>query len=144
MTTLDRESLFYKLEKIRHNVKKLRELGRLTFKTFVHDIEHTATAERLLQTGIEAMLDVGNHLIAAEGWQAPLEYRDVFLILGRCRAIPASDVERYVAMVGLRNRLVHVYDDIDFRKIHAILRHHLDDFDRYIKSILRFIKRGKR
>lgn len=143
MTTLDRESLFYKLEKIRTNVKKLHELGRLSFKVFIEEIEHTATAERLLQTAIEAMLDVGNHLIATEGWEAPLEYRDVFLTLGRHRVLPAGDGDRYVAMVGLRNRLVHAYDEIDFRKIHAILQRDLGDFERYTKAILRYVKRRK-
>lgn len=143
MTTLDRESLFYKLEKIRVNLKKLRALGRLSFKEFLEDIEHTATAERLLQTAIEAMLDVGNHIIAAEGWRAPLEYRDVFLILRQQKLLPPKDVERYVAMVGLRNRLVHAYDEIDYHKIHALLRNDLADFDRYIRSILRHVKRAK-
>lgn len=143
MTTLDRESLFYKLEKIRTNVIKLRELGRLSFTVFSKDIEHTATAERLLQTAIEAMLDVGNHLIASEGWEAPLEYRDVFLTLGRRRVLSAGDGDRYVAMVGLRNRLVHAYDEIDFRKIHAMLRRDLGDFERYAKAILRYVARRK-
>lgn len=143
MTTLDKESLFYKLEKIRVNVKKLHQLGKLSFKAFLHDIEHTATAERLLQTAIEAMLDVGNHLIAVEGWQAPLEYRDVFLILGRQNILPSKDVERYAAMVGLRNRLVHAYDEIDHRKIHAMLRRDLGDFERYVRSILQHLKKVK-
>lgn len=141
MTTLDRESLFYKLEKIRANVTKLRELGKLSYRTFLNDIEHTATAERLLQTAIEAMLDVGNHLIAVKGWLAPQEYRDVFLILQRNAVLPAKDAQRYVAMVGLRNRLVHAYDEIDYRQIHRLLRTELNDFDRYVRSILRYAKK---
>jgi len=143
MSPLDKESLFYKIEKIRTGLRTLRKLAKLPFKEYNKEIEHRMTAERLLQVSIEAMLDTGNHIIAAEGLQAPLEYRDVFNILARSKVLPDALATRCQKMVGLRNRLVHEYMEIDHVIIYDILNQHLGDFEDYVKAIVRFVSKGK-
>lgn len=143
MSPIDRESLFFKLGKIRSTLRTLKMLGALPYREYTGDIEHRMTAERLLHVGIEAMLDVGNHIIAVEGLQAPLEYRDVFSILGKAKILPSHLVDRCQRMVGLRNRLVHEYTEIDHKRIHEILKHDLNDFGDYVRAILRFTRKQK-
>lgn len=72
MTALDRASLFYKVEKIRSGLRILRRLAKLSYRDYARDIEHKMTAERLLQVGIEAMLDTGTTLLRQKDFRPPL------------------------------------------------------------------------
>ncbi len=44
-------------------------------------------------------------------------------------------------MAGLRNRLVHLYWEVDDEQIYDDLQNHLGDFDKYADHILDFVKR---
>lgn len=144
MSPLDQESLFFKIEKIRFGLRTLRKLAKLPYRQYIKNVEHRMTAERLLQVGIEAMLDIGNHIIAAEGLQAPLEYRDIFTILEKNKILPHRLVGRCQQMVGLRNRLVHEYMEIDHTILYDILKRNLGDFEDYVRVIIQFANKKRK
>jgi len=43
----------------------------------------------------------------------------------------------------MRNILVHQYVEVDVKKVYAILRDHLDDFDHFARQIKRFLVEGE-
>lgn len=140
MTPLDIESLQSKINRIRKNVMELKKLGNLSFQEYSGDHRNMAVAERLLETSIQAMLDIGSHIIAEEGLGDPLEYRDVFEILAQAKIIPPKKKESFLNMTGLRNRIVHVYEDIDHKRIHRFLKNNLGDFDVFVEAATRYIR----
>lgn len=144
MTQLDQSTITAKIRRIRDNLLVLKKLARMAKSVFTDHPESIAAAERLLQVSIEAMLDIGNHLIGVHGWAAPSEYRDVFIALADHRVLSKRMLPRYLAMVGMRNRLVHVYDDINPATLHQILRDDLADIEKYVVSVLRFVRTRKK
>jgi len=46
-------------------------------------------------------------------------------------------------MASFRNRLVHLYWEVDNRTVYRILQENLGDFERYISYIVDFIQRSK-
>jgi len=141
MSPVDVESLQSKIARIRKNIKELKRLGQIPFNDYIGNIEHTATAERLLHVTIEAMLDIGSHIIAEESLGEPTEYRDVFTILINANILPKDKEKQLVDLAGLRNRIVHLYDDIDHKLLHDYLKNELGDFDIFIKTILKYLER---
>lgn len=139
MTPLDKESIQSKIARIRKNVKELKKLGKLSYDKYTKDILHTATTERLLQISIEAMLDIGSHIIAEESFGEPLEYRDVFALLIKNGILPQENEAAFLNLAGLRNRIVHVYEDIDHKQIHRFLQENLGDFDAFIDAISTYL-----
>lgn len=139
MTPLDKESLRSKIARIRKNLKELKKLGKLSYDEYTKDILHTATAERLLQISIEAMLDIGSHIIAEESFGEPLEYRDVFVLLVKNGILPKEKETAFLKLAGLRNRIVHVYEDIDHKQIHRYLQGDLGDFEDFINAISAYL-----
>jgi len=133
---IDQEIIDSRLEKIRANLVDLKTMAKLTAKDFLSDSIKISAAERNLQISIEAMLDIGNHIIAEKGFEQPTEYRDIFLVLGKRGVFSGSFTEKLVEMAGLRNRLVHVYMDIDPKQIYEFLTRDLGDFDAFVKQIL--------
>lgn len=139
MSPLDKESMQFKINRIRKNLKELQKLGKLSYKNYVKDIHSPVLAERYLHVSIEAMLDIGSRIISEEGMGEPLEYRNVFEILCQARILPKDHLENFLNMVGLRNRIVHLYETIDHKLIHRFLQKNLDDFEVFLKAVVRYL-----
>lgn len=52
------------------SVRRLEKLAELSPAEFAADLDHFAIAEHHLQRALEAIFDVGRHIIAKEGWGA--------------------------------------------------------------------------
>ena len=67
----------------------------------------------LLQTAIEACMDVAQHICAASGWGVPNDNGQAMTILMQHRVIEASVEQAMRKAIGLRNVLVHEYVGVD-------------------------------
>ena len=65
----------------------------------------------------------------------PPQLRDIPLILSENEVIPRDLAKRLSAAVGLRNRLVHSYADIDHEIIYNVLRNDLADLEVFVVAI---------
>ena len=138
---VNKELILDRLARVRENIKHLKELGKMSMKNFVSDFMATGSAERLLQTSIEACLDIGNHIISRCGLERPREYKDVFLILGREGILPYLFAEKLVPMVKFRNRLVHLYWKVNEEEVYKIIQHNLKDIEEFVQHIANFLEK---
>jgi uncharacterized protein YutE (UPF0331/DUF86 family) len=95
-----------------------------------------------LQVAVECCIDAANHLIARENWRAPASYADSFAVLAEQGVIPADFLAKARRMTGMRNRLVHLYWDVDAATVYQTLQQDLDDFDRFKAVVYAYIKRS--
>ncbi len=116
------------------------ELARLAgLDEGVYDADHAWEGRYLVQAAAQVCIDLANHLIASEGWEPAAEFRRSFERLGEHGVLDAALVERLQALTGLRNRLVHLYDDVDDRRVHAAVREGLPDLDAFASDYARFV-----
>jgi uncharacterized protein YutE (UPF0331/DUF86 family) len=133
--TVDKERLENKIQYIRNNLKKLSELKAISEAEFLADYRNYDSAKYNLQISIEAMVDIGNHIISRENLGIPKTNADTFRILAKENIISSDQLSSYVAMTKFRNMVVHLYEEIDEKEIYKILQNNLDDFEVFIKSI---------
>lgn len=133
---IDQEIMTARLERIRANLTDLKELAKLPWDDFRANRQALAAAEHLLQVSIEAMLDIGNHIIAEKGFEPPAEYREIFITLGKRGIFSPDFTKRLINMTGLRNRLVHVYMEVDPEKIYQFIQDNLGDFEEFVRIAL--------
>ncbi len=133
--TVDKERLENKIQYIRNNLKKLSELKEISEDEFLTDYRNYDSAKYNLQISIEAMVDIGNHIISRENLGIPKTNADTFRILAKENIISSDQLSSYVAMTKFRNMVVHLYEEIDEKEIYKILQKNLDDFGKFIKSI---------
>lgn len=62
-------------------VNDLVELQTVDFETYVENKLIRRTVERTLHLAVEACLDIGQHIIAQEGFRMPEDNKDVFVVL---------------------------------------------------------------
>jgi uncharacterized protein YutE (UPF0331/DUF86 family) len=101
-----------------------------------------ALAEHFLRLALEAMLDTGNHIVAARGLRKPLQLREIPLIPAENRLIPPTLGERLARATGLRNRLVHGYTDIDHHILFSELLEDLADLEAFAVAVAKLTEEG--
>lgn len=136
---VDRHRVDQLLAQLAEYIQILRALADTPLDDFRADPRNYGSAERFLQIAIETTLNVGHHLVAARGLPQPSTYADVFRTLGRHQVVDAQFAARLEPMARMRNRLVHMYDDVDPGAVHQILRGRLDDFDEFARQIVSYL-----
>jgi len=113
VTGIDADLVRRKIAMISRNLDALKAVDGITLDAYQSDLYRKKGTERLLQETIEAAVDTNLHLLRASGAATPTDYYESFISLGRAGIIPQELAERLAPAAGLRNRLVHEYDDID-------------------------------
>jgi uncharacterized protein YutE (UPF0331/DUF86 family) len=121
----------------------LARIPQANFDEFVADFRNVEATKHLLQTAIEAMVDVCAHFVARLRLQAPENGARLVQVLAGHGWLPPENVSTYVNMIRFRNLVVHLYSTVDDRRVYEILRDHLDDFRAFIVDAWGIVKRGK-
>lgn len=87
--------------------------------------------ERLLELLVQVAVDIVSHELAERG-RVPDSYRDAFLAAGAEGLLPEGLSERLAKAAGLRNVLVHLYNEIDYEIVAASIGRALRDFGRFL------------
>ncbi|MGB4130399.1 MAG: DUF86 domain-containing protein, partial [Tepidanaerobacteraceae bacterium] len=114
-------------------------LSQLSVDEFTSDFKNFDSAKYNLQIAIEAMIDIGNHIISRKGLGTPKTYRDTFEALHKGNIIPKEDLATYKLMARFRNRIVHFYDEVDDREVYKILQNNLADFSSFIEHVSKLL-----
>ncbi|MGH7623285.1 MAG: type VII toxin-antitoxin system HepT family RNase toxin, partial [Gemmatimonadaceae bacterium] len=139
-TPVERAIVERKLARIVENISRLRSFETLTVDAYVADWTRQKAIERVLQETIESAIDINHHLLAGlSSERAPFAHHDSFLALGRAGAIPPELATALAPAAGLRNRLVHEYDEIDDNLVLAGMRSAIDLVQRYVAAIEGFL-----
>lgn len=75
-----------------------------------------------LQVLVENAIGKAKHMLKAAGEPVPVSAYDAFATLVRRGDIPSAQLAAWNAVVGLRNRIVHEYMNVDMQRIHAVVR----------------------
>lgn len=118
----------------------LIELQDVDFPTYEENKLVHRTVERTLHLAIEACLDIGQHIIAQEGFRTPESNKEVFFILSEEEILSSELLPNLIGMAGFRNLIVHDYARIDNAAVFGILKRRLGDFDASAKAIVNYLK----
>jgi len=92
-----------------------------------------------LQVAVESCIAIGNYIISSEKYRAPEDYADIFRVLAENKIIPDDFMLEMQKMTRFRNRIVHIYWDIEDAFIYDLVHTHLTDFDKFIGYISQLI-----
>jgi uncharacterized protein YutE (UPF0331/DUF86 family) len=124
----DRASLrLRRLEELVESLEGIREKGE---ETYLAEPGLRAMAERWLELSIQICIDLGTQVVAERPGPTPAGYAGVFETLGNEGLIEKDLAERLAEAAKQMNLLVHLYLDIDDRKVFESLSH-LDDLRRF-------------
>ena len=133
---IDRSKIEGILRNLDRFIEYLKVLAREPRDELSGDFTKTGSIRYYLQVAIESCLDAANHIIAARSLRPPKDYADAFAVLGEAGIVPTEFVPTLQQMARLRNRLVHLYWQVDDDVLVEIITSELGDFDRFKACVL--------
>ena len=103
----------------------LKKSQKYSFEEFTADPERYGSTERFLHLAIEALIDMGNHVIADSELGVVNWYSDIPKIMAEKEFISSELGEKWIRMIGFRNTLVHEYIDIDRKIVYDVLQNNI-------------------
>jgi len=141
MSPLEIAVLRRKLSRIVENLSELKALKALNLEEWRGDAMRRAAAERWLHICIEAAIDLNSHVVVGLGHPAPSDGYQSFIDLARhTKVIDADLAAKLAPSVGLRNRLVHRYDDLDDNLVLKGIGEAVRLFPRYVELVSRYVE----
>lgn len=128
-----------KFEMLDQFLAVLRQLSQTDVDAYLKDAVLIGSMRYYLQVSIKCCLDVAAHVISSDRFRAPKDYADTFTVLEEQNIIPRDLGQRLRQMAKFRNRLVHLYGEIDDRAVHRIAREDLGDIEAFKTAILKYI-----
>jgi uncharacterized protein YutE (UPF0331/DUF86 family) len=124
---------------MRKSVKRLKSLQTADKGSFLNNPDKIGSSKYHFIVAIESAIDICNHIISQNGYRTPEDYGDTFQVLGEEGAFEEKFVEDLKSMAKFRNRLIHLYWEVDDEQLYAILQSRLDDFKNFLHSIALFL-----
>lgn len=122
-------------------LKELERLSGLPKEEFLRDKDKAAAAESYLRRALEAIFDLGRHILAKTGGiDLAGEYKAVARGLAQRKVVDEELGRKLVEMAGYRNRLVHLYHEVTDAELYEILSADLGDIRAFIREVDEFVR----
>ncbi|MBF7081975.1 DUF86 domain-containing protein [Desulfallas sp. Bu1-1] len=125
-----------RLELIGDWLKNLKKLSKLSYEEFTSNNLNSAAAESYLRRSLEAIFDIGRHILAKTGnLDMAGEYKSIAKGLASNNFVSDTLGEKLVQMAGYRNRMVHFYSMVTEKELYDILQDNLGDIEQFTMEI---------
>lgn len=121
-------------------LERLEDLRKLSAEDFLSDTHKIGSAKYSFIVAIEGMIDLCNHIIAKNGYRAPEDYADTFRVLVERGAFDEEYTNTLIQMARFRNRLVHIYWEVDDNELYRIIQTRLQDIRDFLKKFGKFLE----
>ena len=132
---VDRELVTRKLAMIVDDLRAVTPLAMKPLDDYLVSTIDEVLAERYLERMIGRMIDVNYHIVTDAGHAPPRDYYESFTQLGKLGVLPVAFASQIAACAGLRNRIVHEYDEIDPRRVYEGLQAAVRDIPEYLRRV---------
>ena len=117
----------------------LRSLQNYSFDEFIADPQRYGSVERFLHLTIEAINDMGNHVVADLDLGVVNWYSDIPALLAKAGYLDRELQEKWIRMIGFRNTLVHEYIEIDRKIVYDVFQNNLGDLEELRRTFAQFL-----
>jgi uncharacterized protein YutE (UPF0331/DUF86 family) len=135
MNNIDSEIVLSKLRLITKYYNTLVEFNSLSLDEFLGDFRQQLIVERLLQLMTQAAIDINDHILSKLKSGKSYTNFEAFIELGKYQILTPELAKQIAPSSGLRNRLVHEYDDIDPNQVFMAISFALQQYPLYVRQI---------
>lgn len=111
-----------------------------SFESFVKEKRNVWAAESCLRRALEALMDLGRHILAKGFGEGITEYKQIGLGLENRRILSESQARLFRKLAGYRNRMVHFYQEISDEELYSICSSQIGDIRDITYAIVKWIR----
>lgn len=139
----DKEKIKAKLDVIQSQRCLLEDFVGMPLEDFTSGVPELAlkydACLHRLQIALQAVLDVAQYIASCTSETVYRENKDVFDILRREGVISKETAEVFKSAIGVRNILVHQYEQVEPEVIFKIIKEDLGDFDKFVVEVSEYL-----
>lgn len=120
---------------VKQMIEALQDLPIHTKKKFLFNKHNIAAAESYLRRALEALFDIGRHILAKRFGAPVTEYKEISKSLFDKKILHKKDADVLRKMAGYRNRMVHFYHEISPEELQEICVNHLDEIEALLEKV---------
>jgi uncharacterized protein YutE (UPF0331/DUF86 family) len=128
-----------KAEGIRGMLAAVVTLPLASEAEFSSDIRTVAAGESFLRRALEALLDLGRHVLAKGFGKIVPEYAAIADELAARGILSPDEARKLRVMARYRNRMVHFYDEITPAELYGILTRERGDVEAVLAAVLAWL-----
>lgn len=121
------DTISAKFAVVRDNLEKLARIPQGSYVEFSADFRNLDSALHRVQTSIQALIDIASYAVAARGLGVPDTSLNALEKLEAAQILPQGTAQRYAPIIGFRNRVVHLYAEVDAEVVYRILTENRND-----------------
>ena len=129
-TQISRRVVVDRLALVDELLRDIRTLPLADRAAFFADRRNIWTAESCLRRSLEALFDIGRHILAKGYGLGVSEYKEIAVRLQEQQIFPTEAANIMRLMAGYRNRLVHFYHEVSPEELYDICTQQLGDVER--------------
>ncbi|MBM4278226.1 MAG: DUF86 domain-containing protein [Deltaproteobacteria bacterium] len=129
-----------RLDWVTRMLAEIRSLPLHHYQDFIADKRNVWSAESCLRRGLEALLDIGRHLLAKGFATGVTEYKEIAQRLGEFGVLSPEEAGILRILAGYRNRLIHFYREIGEEELFKICKEQLGDLEIVKDAYLNWLK----
>lgn len=99
------------------------------------DIKERRFIEHTLQICIQAIQDVGLHVVSDEKLGEPRTNADLFALLATAGWVTQEQADKLRQIIGFRNVLVHGYTAVDTTILYDVVENRLVDLQEFVDTV---------
>ncbi|MBC1235849.1 type VII toxin-antitoxin system HepT family RNase toxin [Nostoc sp. 2RC] len=135
MSNIDPEIVLVRLRLITKYYNTLEEFRSASLDNFLTDFRQQLVVERLLQLMTQAAIDINEHILSKLSPGNSVTNFEAFIELSKYQVITPELAKQIAPSSGLRNRLVHEYDEIDPQQVFESISFALQQYPLYVRQI---------
>lgn len=137
---LSKRVIVDRLAWIERMVKEICALPLDDRASFLNDSRNVWTAESCLRRTLEALFDLGRHILAKGFGVGASEYKEIAQQLAANEVMSQDNAKLLVIFAGYRNRLVHFYHEVSPDELLEICRTGIMDIEQVTQAYRSWIK----
>jgi uncharacterized protein YutE (UPF0331/DUF86 family) len=137
---ISRRVVVDRLEMVDYLLKEIRALPLNDRNVFFADRRNIWSAESCLRRSLEALFDLGRHILAKGYGIGVSEYKEIATRLHEQGILSNQETHILRTLAGYRNRLVHFYHEISSEELYEICSHQLGDLEVILNAVRRWLK----
>ena len=116
-----------KLEWINKMLEGINSLPLKSYEEFVSDSRNIWAAESCLRRALEALFDMGRHILSKCFGRGVSEYKEIASELEKHEVLSEAEANLFRILAGYRNRLVHFYHDVTEVELYRACKDNVGD-----------------
>ncbi len=141
---IERRVVIDRLAWVDRMLAEIRALPLQDKSEFLADSRNVWAAESCLRRALEALFDLGRHILAKGFGQGVEEYKQIAEELTKAGVLSQEEAQLLRLMAGYRNRLVHFYHDVTPEELFEICTKDLDDVERIADAFRTWVRDHQR